>query len=69
MLSTQQGWPTTVPSDLKPFSDRRHELTVEGNCLLWEARVVVPSKLQQRILSDLHQDHDEVVRMKAVMVR
>ena len=66
MLFTRRGWPTTVPPDLKPFSDRRHELTVEGNCLLWGARVVVPTKLQQRILADLHRDHGGVVRMKAV---
>ena len=63
---TRRGWPTTVPPDLKPFSDRRHELTVEGNCLLWGARVDVPTKLQQRILADLHRDHGGVVRMKAV---
>ena len=66
MLFTRRGWPTTVPPDLKPFSDRRHELTVEGNCLLWGARVVVPTKLQQRIIADLHRDHGGVVRMKAV---
>ena len=46
MLFTQQGWPTTVPSDLQQFSDRRHELTVEGNCLLWGAGIVAPTKLQ-----------------------
>ena len=54
MLFTQQSWPTSVPPDLKPFSDRRQELTVEGDCLLWGTRVVVPVKLRQRILSDLH---------------
>ncbi len=60
------GWPSNVPSDLKPFYSRREELTVEGDCLLWGVRVVVPAKLRARILSDLHRDHGGVVRMKAM---
>ena len=39
MLFTRRGWLTTVPSDLKPFANWRHELTVEGNCLLRGAQV------------------------------
>ena len=66
MLFTRRGWPPSVPPDVKPFYDRRQELTVEGDCLLWGTRVVVPVKLRQRILSDLHRDHGGIVRMKAV---
>ena len=66
MHFTRCGWPSRVPADLKPFHSRREELTVEGDCLLWGVRVVVPAKLRARILSDLHRDHGGIVRMKAM---
>ena len=66
MHFTRCGWPSSVPADLKPFHSRREELTVEGDCLLWGVRVVVPAKLRARILSDLHRDHGGIVRMKAM---
>ena len=66
MHFTRCGWPSSVPADLKPFYSRREELTVEGGCLLWGVRVVVPAKLRVRILSDLHRDYGGIVRMKAM---
>ena len=30
----KQGWPTTVPENLKPYKTKSNELTVQGNCLL-----------------------------------
>lgn len=38
----------------------------KGRCLLWGARVVVPYKLQKRILEDLHHDHGGAVRMNSI---
>ncbi len=32
---TQSGWPDHVPEELKPYENRRTELAVEGDCLLW----------------------------------
>ena len=66
MQFTRRGWPATVATELKPYHTRRHELTVEGQCLLWGIRVVVPRKLRQRLLEDLHRDHGGVVRMKSL---
>ena len=40
----QQGWPNQVQNELKPYFIRRHELTVEANCLLWGRKVIVPEK-------------------------
>ena len=51
---------------LKPFHHRSQELTVEGGCLLWGIRVVIPRKLQARILEDLHRDHPGTSRMKSL---
>ena len=63
---TKKGWPSQVPDVLKPYYNRRLELTVEGECLLWGIRVVVPYRLQESILSELHRDHPGVSRMKSV---
>ena len=63
---TQSGWPGQVPLKLKPFADRRNELTVEEGCLLWGYRVLIPEKLRRKLLQELHRDHPGVVRMKAI---
>ena len=62
----KSGWPKQVESDIRPFWFRRLELTVEGECLLWGIRVLVPQKLRDRLLDELHQDHPGISRMKAV---
>ena len=63
---TQSGWPHQIPQKLKPFADRRNELTVEEGCLLWGYRVLIPGKLRPKLLQELHRDHPGVVRMKAI---
>ncbi|CAB4028416.1 Transposon Tf2-9 poly, partial [Paramuricea clavata] len=37
----------------------KSELTVHQGCILWGMRVVIPSKLQERILRELHDSHLE----------
>ena len=63
---TQSGWPSEVDDLLLPFWNRRNELSIETGCLLWGIRVVIPKKLQQRVLEELHKDHPGIVRMKAI---
>ena len=46
------------------FISRRNELTTHQGCVLWGARVVVPTKLQAQVLRELHGTHCGVVRMK-----
>ena len=62
----QQGWPTQIKDELKPFHKRKDELTVEANCLLWGRKVIVPEKLQSKVLEELHTAHPGVVRMKSI---
>ena len=50
-------WPGVTPESLRPFSDRRNELTVEEGCILWGFRVVIPKKLREKLLQELHKDH------------
>ena len=63
---TTRGWPQQTAEVLKPFHHRSQELTVEGGCLLWGIQVVIPRKLQARILEDLHRDHPGASRMKSL---
>ena len=51
---------------LKPFYNRKREITLHQGCLLWGTRVIVPAKLRSRIQDLPHERHPGVVRMKAV---
>lgn len=53
-----------VPQGLLPLVTRRNELTAVQGCLMWGSHVVVPIKLHNRVLADLHLGHPGVVRMK-----
>ena len=64
---TSSGWPGTCPSpELKPFWNRRNELSLENGCLLWGRRVIVPFRFQKRLLEELHECHPGMCRMKAL---
>ena len=63
------GWPDPTPSEeeeLKPFSRRRYELSVEDGCVLWGSRVIVPQKGRPRVLKMLHEAHPGISRMKGL---
>ena len=60
-------WPEKIKDSLAPFWRRRDELSIEGYCILWGTRVVVPTKLRSRVLDELNQGHSGVVRMKALV--
>ena len=66
LLAVKNGCPETVPAELIPYFHRRDELTVEQDCLLWGARVVIPTKLQEIMLKLLHDTHPGMVRMKTL---
>jgi len=50
----------------KPYRRKVSELTTEGGCVLWGARVVIPTGLRSRVLEELHDVHPGIVRMKAL---
>lgn len=61
------GWNDANDDELlKPFFNRKSEITLHQGCLLWGIRVIVPTKLRSRIQDLLHEGHPGVVRMKAV---
>ena len=65
-IYVQSGWPGHVSDDLKPYRSRRDEIGMEKGCLMWGVRVIIPNKLQDRILQSLHENHPGITRMKSV---
>ncbi|XP_064099399.1 uncharacterized protein K02A2.6-like [Macrobrachium nipponense] len=65
---TRNGWPDSedIAQELKPFHSRQHEFSIEEGCLLWGARVVIPSRFRIQILEELHGGHPGIVRMKGL---
>ena len=63
--SIVKGWSARFEGD-KLYHDRQSELTVHQGCIFWEMRVVIPNKLQERILQELHDSHLGIVKMKAL---
>lgn len=63
---TSSGWPHQVPSEFKPFFNRRMEISISNGCLLWGNRVIIPSKVRKQLLTEIHNGHLGMVRMKAV---
>ncbi|XP_061177726.1 uncharacterized protein K02A2.6-like [Saccostrea echinata] len=58
-----------LPADderFRLYSNRFKELTCHQNCLMWGNRVVVPEKLRDRVLQDLHEGHIGIVKMKSI---
>lgn len=64
---TNQGWPTNIPTQLKLFECKKNELTLEGNCLLWGIRVIIPPERQPRVLKQLHENHPGISVLLGVM--
>lgn len=52
--------------DFTPFFNRRTHLSVQNDCLLYEDRVVVPKRIRNSILRQLHQGHPGSNRMRSL---
>ena len=65
-----QGWPSTLLGDfadaMKPYKSKANELSVQDGCVLWGARVLVPEKGRQAVLTQLHDGHPGCSRMKGI---
>ena len=51
--------------DMKPYRQRRTELSIQDDCLLWGNRLIIPQQGRQRVLSALHDGHPGIARMKS----
>ena len=59
-----KGWPDRVSPNLMSFMQTM--LTVEGVCVLWGVRGVVPAKCREKLLNELHHDHPGICKMKSI---
>ena len=62
-----QRWPrrlADVPEDLKPFYRFREELILLDGLVLRGGRIVVPARLQERLVTHAHDGHQGMVRTK-----
>lgn len=48
-LYTQEGWPSLVSGNLKPYFLKKNELSVENGIIMWGYRMVVPAKFKKNI--------------------
>ncbi|VDI74336.1 Hypothetical predicted protein [Mytilus galloprovincialis] len=60
----QKGWTVNDDIDLKPYFNRKNELSISQGCLQWGIRTIVPTKFRQQTLELLHSAHPGVVKMK-----
>jgi RNase H-like domain found in reverse transcriptase/Reverse transcriptase (RNA-dependent DNA polymerase)/Integrase core domain/Integrase zinc binding domain len=62
---TQKGWPNFVKGNqITAYWSRRHELSMQNSCLIWNRRVIVPESMQAYVLQLLHEEHIGIVRTK-----
>lgn len=45
---------------------RIHEFSLQNNCIFYGIRIVIPKKLQHKVLEELHTAHTGIVKMKAL---
>ena len=58
------GWPDKVESTLVPFKNRHLELSIQGDCILWGHRIVIPDKGRSALMEELHAEHMGASKMK-----
>ncbi|KAI0978447.1 hypothetical protein GJ496_003957 [Pomphorhynchus laevis] len=54
------GWPNQIDQETRPYSNRRSELSVEDDILLWLQRIVLPKELRTSVLETLHDGHSGI---------
>ena len=63
------GWPFSLqgqPAEVEPFWNRKHELSIQDDILLWGSRVVVLDQAQLQVLQLFHGAHIGISRMKSL---
>ena len=68
----QSGWPkskSNLDEVLYPYFVRKIQLTVQSDCILNSLQVVIPSSLRNAVITELHEGHTSIVKMKSVARR
>ncbi|XP_047986521.1 uncharacterized protein K02A2.6-like [Leguminivora glycinivorella] len=62
----RNGWPGKSEEEYKIYWQKRDELSMYKDCILWGNRVVIPEKMRGKVLEELHMNHDGIVITKAM---
>ena len=62
----QKWWTNSSADDLRPFSQRKEELSIHDCCIRLGCRVVIPKVGREKVLNQLHESHPGIVRMKSL---
>ena len=60
------GWKSSNEEVLKPYSQRKEQLSTIDGCLQLGSRVVIPPALQSKVLALLHDGHLGMSQMKSL---
>ena len=61
-----QGWRATDDLAMNPFQQRKDELSIQDNCILWGSCIVIPPPGHPKIIDELRAGHPGISRMKSL---
>ncbi len=53
----QKGWMEISDDNLSPYRERKNELSILDDCVIWGNRLVIPTAGRQSVLELLHEGH------------
>ena len=53
----KEGWPTNVPSSLRPYQKVKSEVSLTNGLVTFQDRIAVPSNQRKEVLQKLHESH------------
>lgn len=62
----QMGKVSELSDKFRHFKSKDQELSVEQDCVLWGYRTIIPLKLRNNVLVELHRSHLGIVKTKAL---
>lgn len=64
LMYCRDGWPiNNTDENLKPYFLRRHEISLDHDCVMWGHRIIIPNNLRESVLRELHLSHFGSSRM------
>ena len=62
-------WYENIQKDdkVKSYHRVKNDLTVSGNLVLFGCKIIIPEKLQSRVINIAHETHQGIVKTKAVL--
>ena len=63
-----RGWPAYLPSNpiMQPYWQDRHRLTIVGDLLLYDDRLVIPQSMRMEMLERLHEGHLGITKCRGL---